>query len=98
MLENIIIIIKIIMIILSLIFPCTSLFVALSTFQINLYFMSTFFFNILIYSLLFYIFYKKMTEKTKESCWIFFIIVVFFNLIRFFIDLTLNKKHFESKK
>ena len=91
MLEIIIIIMKIIIIILSLIFPCTSLFVALSTFQINLYFMSTFFFNILIYSLLFYIFYKKVFEKTKEICWIFFIIVVFSNLIGFFIYLTTSE-------
>ena len=76
---------KISLIILSFIFPCTALLGVLSDSPRYRYLFSSFFLNILIYSLLFYIFYKIMTKKIKIICWSFFLIVVFSNLVLFFV-------------
>lgn len=49
------------------------------------YSMAAFLFNILLYTFLFFIFYKKMIKKIKVICWILFVIVILFNVTMFLI-------------
>lgn len=70
----------------NILIPFNALFDILLGIHRSVYYsMAAFLFNILLYSFLFLIFYKKIKNKLRIICWILFILIILFNLIMFLI-------------